>query len=151
MLPRDEPSHKWLGYCQNHGASRSRWGWWSRFQRLKAASLVSAKRNCNVGDSTWPSQVVSDNSPAFQGWVKCFLNYLVPTGTAGVSFVPAGLVALPHGEPSHKWLGYFQITGPAGRGGVGDRDSNGSRRRRWCRQKEIAASAIQRGRRKRPH
>jgi hypothetical protein len=26
------------------------------FQRLKAASLVSAKRNFNVGDSTWPSQ-----------------------------------------------------------------------------------------------
>jgi hypothetical protein len=40
----------------NHGASCSRWGWWSRFQRLKAAALVSEKRNCNVGDSTWPSQ-----------------------------------------------------------------------------------------------
>jgi hypothetical protein len=39
-----------------HGASRSRWGWWSRFQRLKAASLVSVKRNGSVGDSTWPSQ-----------------------------------------------------------------------------------------------
>jgi hypothetical protein len=37
---------------RHHGASRSRWGWWSRFQALKAASLVSAKRNCNVGDST---------------------------------------------------------------------------------------------------
>jgi len=40
----------------NHGDSRSRWGWWSRFQRLKAASLVSAKRYCNVGNSTWPLQ-----------------------------------------------------------------------------------------------
>ena len=28
---------------KNHGASRSRWGWWSRFQRLKASSLVSVK------------------------------------------------------------------------------------------------------------
>ena len=27
-----------------------------RFQRIKAASLVSSKRNFNVGDSTWPSQ-----------------------------------------------------------------------------------------------
>jgi hypothetical protein len=44
------------GKIQLYGISRSRWGWWSRFQRLKAASLVSAKRNCNVGDSTWPSQ-----------------------------------------------------------------------------------------------
>ena len=43
------------------------------------------------------------------------------------------------------------FTEPAVRGGAGGRGSNGSRRRRWCRQKEIAASAIQRGRRKRPH
>jgi hypothetical protein len=56
MFPHDEPSHKWLGYYQNYGARRSRWGWWSRFQALKAASLVSAKRNCSVGDSTWLSQ-----------------------------------------------------------------------------------------------
>ena len=40
----------------NHGASFSRCGRWSRFQRLKAASLVSSKRNFSVGDSTWPSQ-----------------------------------------------------------------------------------------------
>jgi hypothetical protein len=40
----------------NYGVSRSRWSWWSRFQRLKAASLVPVKRNGNVGDSTWPSQ-----------------------------------------------------------------------------------------------
>ncbi len=40
------------------------------------------------------------------------------------------------------------FTGPAARGGAGGRGSSGSRRRRWCRQKEIAASAIQRGRRK---
>jgi hypothetical protein len=43
-----------------------------------------------------------------------------------------------------------KITEPAARGGVGGRSSSGSRRRRWCRQKEMAASAIQRGRRKRP-
>ena len=41
-----------------------------------------------------------------------------------------------------------QITGPAVRGGAGGHGSSGSRRRRWCRQKEIAASAIQRDRRK---
>ena len=43
-----------------------------------------------------------------------------------------------------------QIKGPAVRGGAGGRDSSGSRRRRWCRQKEIAKSAIRRGRRKMP-
>ena len=42
--------------ARRYGASRSRWGWWSRFQRLKAASLVTVKRNGSVGDSTWPSQ-----------------------------------------------------------------------------------------------
>ena len=41
---------------QNHGDNFSRCGWWSRFQRTRAASLVSSKRNCSVGDSTWPSQ-----------------------------------------------------------------------------------------------
>ncbi len=51
LLPRAAPQ---LGR-RNHGAKRSRWGWWSRFQRHRAASLVSAKRNFNVGDSTWPS------------------------------------------------------------------------------------------------
>ena len=40
----------------DYGESFSRCGWWSRFQRDKAASLVSAKRNGSVGDSTWPSQ-----------------------------------------------------------------------------------------------
>jgi hypothetical protein len=49
---------------RNHGASRSRWGWWSRFQALKASSLVSAKRYCNVGDSTWPSQNATLALPA---------------------------------------------------------------------------------------
>jgi hypothetical protein len=39
-----------------HGDSFSRCGWWSRFQRIKAASLVSSKRNFSVGDSTCPSQ-----------------------------------------------------------------------------------------------
>jgi len=39
-----------------HGDNLSRCGRWSRFQRDKAASLVSAKRNRSVGDSTWPSQ-----------------------------------------------------------------------------------------------
>src|ERR1700722_15405065 len=29
--------------CDFYGARRSRWDWWSRFQRLKAASLVSVK------------------------------------------------------------------------------------------------------------
>ena len=42
----------WQNLKWNHGARRSRWGWWSRFQRLKAASLVSSKRNFKVGDST---------------------------------------------------------------------------------------------------
>jgi hypothetical protein len=40
----------------SYGESFSRCGWWSRFQRDKASSLVSSKRNCSVGDSTWPSQ-----------------------------------------------------------------------------------------------
>ena len=40
----------------NHGDNLSRCGKWSRFQRLKASSLVSSKRNFSVGDSTWPSQ-----------------------------------------------------------------------------------------------
>ena len=43
-----------------------------------------------------------------------------------------------------------RIKARAVRGGVGGRGSSGSRRRRWCRQKEIATSAIQRGRRKMP-
>ena len=38
----------------NYGADFSRCGRWSRFQRDKAASLVSSNRNCSVGDSTWP-------------------------------------------------------------------------------------------------
>jgi hypothetical protein len=54
----------------NHGASRSRWGWWSRFQRLKAASLVSSKRNFNVGDSTWPSQKTALALPATEWRAK---------------------------------------------------------------------------------
>jgi hypothetical protein len=37
-------------FAQRHGESFSRCGWWSRFQRDKAASLVSAKRNGSVGD-----------------------------------------------------------------------------------------------------
>ena len=37
---------------ENHGASFSRWGRWSRFQRRRASSLVSANRNFNVGNST---------------------------------------------------------------------------------------------------
>ena len=41
---------------ENHGDNFSRCGRWSRFQRTKAASLVSSKRKCSVGDSTWPSQ-----------------------------------------------------------------------------------------------
>jgi|SRR5690348_4147662 len=40
----------------NHGDNFSRCGRWSRFQRTRAASLVSTNRNFNVGDSTWPSQ-----------------------------------------------------------------------------------------------
>ncbi len=39
-----------------YGDNFSRCGKWSRFQRAKAASLVSAKRNFSVGDSTWSSQ-----------------------------------------------------------------------------------------------
>ena len=35
---------------------RSRCGRWSRFQRARAASLVSSKRDLSVGDSTWSSQ-----------------------------------------------------------------------------------------------
>jgi hypothetical protein len=35
---------------QNYGESFSRCGRWSRFQRDKAAALVSSKRNCSVGD-----------------------------------------------------------------------------------------------------
>ena len=38
------------------GDNFSRCGKWSRFQRTKAASLVSSKRNCSVGDSTWLAQ-----------------------------------------------------------------------------------------------
>ena len=41
---------------KSYGESFSRWGRWSRFQRRRASSLVSAKRNFSVGDSTWPSQ-----------------------------------------------------------------------------------------------
>ena len=51
---------------RHHGDNFSRWGtWWVAvrmgpdrkvFPRAKAASLVSAKRNGRVGDSTWPSQ-----------------------------------------------------------------------------------------------
>ncbi len=40
----------------HQGDNFSRCGRWSRFQRAKAASLVSANRNCSVGDSTWLSQ-----------------------------------------------------------------------------------------------
>ena len=39
-----------------YGDNFARCGRWSRFQRAKAASLVSSKRNFSVGDSTWPSQ-----------------------------------------------------------------------------------------------
>src|ERR1017187_3126768 len=40
----------------SQGDNFSRCGKWSRFQRAKAASRVSANRNGSVGDSTWPSQ-----------------------------------------------------------------------------------------------
>ena len=40
----------------NYGDNFSRCGRWSRFQRTKAASLVSSKRNFSAGDSSWPSQ-----------------------------------------------------------------------------------------------
>src|SRR5476649_2488367 len=46
----------WSSLRDYYGARRSRWGWWSRFQRLKAASLVSVKSNGSAGDSTWLSQ-----------------------------------------------------------------------------------------------
>src|ERR1017187_4958307 len=36
------------------------------------------------------------------------------------------------------------------RGGAGDRGSSGAGRRRWCRRKETATTAIPHGRRKRP-
>ena len=52
-----------------YGAGRSRWGWWSRFHRLKAASLVPAKRCCSVGDSTWWSQNTTLFLPATE-WRK---------------------------------------------------------------------------------
>jgi hypothetical protein len=42
-----------LHYCFN---STSRCGWWSRFHRANAASLVSLKTNPTVGDSAWLSQ-----------------------------------------------------------------------------------------------
>ena len=42
-----------------YGDSFSRCGKWSRFQRSKAASLVSLNRNFSVGDSTWPSQMIT--------------------------------------------------------------------------------------------
>src|ERR1039457_7072072 len=53
-----------------------------------------------------------------------------------------------HVVPKRGHVRALQITARAVRGGAGGRGSNGSRRRRWCRQKEIAALAIQRGRRK---
>jgi len=61
--PSADPLGRWCGGregnppCEPIGHhSPSRCGRWSRFQRTKAASLVSWKRNLNVGDSTWPSQ-----------------------------------------------------------------------------------------------
>ena len=51
---------------------------------------------------------------------------------------------------TNKCFAGRKITGPAVHGGAGGRGSRHSRRRRWCRQKEIAASAIQRDRRKIP-
>ena len=44
----------------------------------------------------------------------------------------------------------FEIMAPGVRGGAGGRGSSGRGRRRWCRQTERPALAIQRGRRKRP-
>jgi len=44
----------------------------------------------------------------------------------------------------------YEITATIFRGAADGRGSSGSRRRRWCLQKEIAASAIRRGRRKKP-
>jgi hypothetical protein len=41
--------------CRIYGDNFSRCGKWSRFQRAKAASLVSSNRNGSVGDSTWPA------------------------------------------------------------------------------------------------
>ena len=35
---------------------RSRWGWWSRFQRLNAASVSEENSTGRETDSTWPSQ-----------------------------------------------------------------------------------------------
>src|ERR1019366_962556 len=44
----------------------------------------------------------------------------------------------------------FEFTATIFRGGADGRDSSAPRPRRWCRQTEMAASAIRRGRRKRP-
>src|SRR5665213_588108 len=71
------PAVETAGYFRSsprdfYGARRSRWGWWSRFQRLKAASLVSAKRNGSVGDSTWPSQNTTLALPSQEWREKSF-------------------------------------------------------------------------------
>ena len=59
MFPRrrfTRTSCRSRGWASPTPATRAAYGKWSRFQRAKAASLVSSNRNCSVGDSTWPSQ-----------------------------------------------------------------------------------------------
>jgi len=53
-------------------------------------------------------------------------------------------------SPLFPWLASVDFTATIFRGGADGHGSSGPRRRRWCLQTEIAASAIRRGRRKTP-
>src|ERR1035441_8101432 len=54
--PAAHSVHRLVGPRHHLPHRRPRCGRWSRFHRTKASSLVSSKRSCNLGDSTWPSQ-----------------------------------------------------------------------------------------------
>jgi hypothetical protein len=53
--------------------------------------------------------VVRENSPAIYGW-EYGQSFFPSPARDGRPFLSSltGLVTIPHREPSHKWLGYFQ-------------------------------------------
>jgi hypothetical protein len=87
------------------------------------------------------------------GRKKYFARYVfsvAPTGAFFVVKLDPQLALWATGVHCSAAFGGGRITAKVFRGAADGRDSNGSRRRHWCLQKQIAASVIRRGRRKKP-
>ena len=133
------------GGAGGRGSSGSRRRRWCRRKEIAVSAIQRGRRKVGADVAAGILPAVEPRLPARRKNARNLPGAVETLNTSEIA------VTIPGGRMPFSTSGKMpDATEPDVRGGAGGRGSNGPRRRRWCRQKEIAASAIQRGRRKRP-